>query len=76
MPNMQKQMEAEELKTCAIVRKSQNQEDEVYDLWHNLESFMSSFLCLSAAAKCKYASLCKRLIIVGLYQTNKLWLLK
>lgn len=33
MPNMQKQMEAEELKTCAIVRKSQNQEeDEVYDL--------------------------------------------
>ena len=35
MPNMQKQMEAEELKTCAIVRKSQNQEeDEVYDLWH------------------------------------------
>ena len=35
MPNMQKQMEAEELKTCAIVRKNQNQEDEVYDLWHN-----------------------------------------
>ena len=33
MPTMQKQMEAEELKTCAIVRKNQNQEeDEVYDL--------------------------------------------